>query len=250
MKHFGLILTLITFGLTTNAQNVVKEIHGKQIKVDANLSTVSEYEELITPYRMQINKDLDKVLAYNPQLLDKSKGNKFQSNIGDLFAEIVLDKSNKVFKERINKTADIAVLNNGGIRAVIPMGNVTARSAFEVMPFENAGIVLEVKGQVILDFINFFIKEKKPHPFAGMSFTIGTDNKPKNIKVGTADLDLEKTYYVATNDYLASGGDRMEFFLKATNKFALDYKLRDMMIDYFTDVDFVKVPQVTKVTQE
>ncbi|AEW86242.1 hypothetical protein B0A78_00560 [Flavobacterium columnare NBRC 100251 = ATCC 23463] len=250
MKHFGLILTLITFSFTTNAQNVVKEIHGKQIKVEASVGSIQEYETLIAPYRQQINKDLDKVLAYNPQLLDKTKGTKFQSNIGDLFAEIILERSSQVLKERENKVADISVLNSGGIRTVIPLGNVTARNAFEVMPFENAAMILEVKGDVILDFINFFIKEKKPHPFAGMSFTISSDNKPKDIKIGKNDLDLEKTYYVAANDYLASGGDRMEFFLKATRKISIDYKLRDMLIDYFDSVDIVKVPQITKVTQE
>ena len=151
MKHFGLILTLFTLSLTTNAQNVVTEIHGKQVRVDASVGLKQEYEDLIAPYKQQINKDLDKILAYNPQLLDKTKGNQFQSNIGDLFAQVTLDKANKVFTEREKKLADIAILNNGGIRAVIPMGNVTARSAFEVMPFENGAVILEVKGQTILD---------------------------------------------------------------------------------------------------
>ncbi|AMA48576.1 MULTISPECIES: 5'-nucleotidase C-terminal domain-containing protein [Flavobacterium] len=250
MKHFGLILTLITFSFATGAQNVVTEIHGKQIKVEASVGSIQEYETLILPYRQQINKDLDKVLAYNPQLLDKTKGTKFQSNIGDLFAEIILERSSQVLKERENKVADISVLNSGGIRTVIPLGNVTARNAFEVMPFENAAMILEVKGDVILDFINFFIKEKKPHPFAGMTFSITADNKPKDIKIGKNNLDLEKTYYVAANDYLASGGDRMEFFLRATRKISIDYKLRDMLIDYFDSVDIVKVPQIIKVTQE
>ena len=250
MKHFGLILTLFTLSLTTYAQNVVTEIHGKQVRVDASVGFKQEYEDLIAPYKQQINKDLDKILAYNPQLLDKTKGNQFQSNIGDLFAQVTLDKANKVFTEREKKLADIAILNNGGIRAVIPMGNVTARSAFEVMPFENGAVILEVKGQTILDFINFFIKEKKPHPFAGMSFTITADKKAKDIKIGTNALELEKTYYIVTNDYLASGGDRMEFFLKASRKIDLDYKLRDMLIDYFIDVDVVSVPKAIKVTQE
>ncbi|WP_136666853.1 5'-nucleotidase C-terminal domain-containing protein [Flavobacterium sp. H122] len=250
MKHFGLILTLFTLSLTAYSQNVVTEIHGKQIRVDASVGIKQEYEDLIAPYKQQINKDLDKILAYNPQLLDKTKGNQFQSNIGDLFAQITLDKANKVFSEREKKFVDIAILNNGGIRAVIPMGNVTSRSAYEVMPFENTAVVLEVKGQIILDFVNFFIKDKKPHPFAGMTFTITADKKAKDIKIGGADLDLEKTYYIVTNDYLANGGDKMEFLLKASRKVDIDYKLRNMLIDYFTDVDVVSVPKAIKVTQE
>lgn len=251
MKHFGLILTLFTFTVTMHAQNVVTEIHGKQVKVDTTVGSVAKIEKVVERYSTKINRELDKVLAYNPMVLDKTKGaSKYQSNIGDLFAQIILDKSNKVLMQREKLTADISVFNHGGIRAILPIGKVTTRNAFEIMPFENSSVVLEVKGQIILDFINYFIKEKKPHPIGGMTFVIDAENKPKNIKIGSADLDLEKTYYIATNDYLANGGDKMDFFLKASKKFVLDYKLRDMLIDYFTDVEMVTVPQVVKIVKE
>jgi 2',3'-cyclic-nucleotide 2'-phosphodiesterase (5'-nucleotidase family) len=102
-------------------------------------------------------------------------------------------------------------LNNGGIRSIIPKGNVTARTAYEVMPFENSTVVLAISGKVVLEIVDYIISEKKPHPLSGMSFTINSDGKPSNIKIGNNNLEEEKVYYVVTSDYLANGGDNMLF---------------------------------------
>jgi 2',3'-cyclic-nucleotide 2'-phosphodiesterase (5'-nucleotidase family) len=37
------------------------------------------------------------------------------------------------------------LLNNGGIRAILPLGNVTTRTAFQIMPFENTMVVIALK---------------------------------------------------------------------------------------------------------
>ena len=47
-------------------------------------------------------------------------------------------------------------------------------------------------------------------------------------------IQINKTYYVVTNDYLALGGDNMKFFTKATNKYDMDYKLRNVLLAYFS----------------
>ena len=53
-------------------------------------------------------------------------------------------------------------------------------------------------------------------------------------------------YYVATSDYLANGGDNMTFFKESTIKFDIEYKLRNMLIDYFKKVDIL--PNITTET--
>ena len=249
MKHFGLILTLFAFSLNTSAQDVVTIIEGKQINVNDKSATKEEFETLISPFREKINKDLNQTLAICPETLDKSKG-QFQTNIGDFLAQIVMEKANFVFTQRGNKNIDVCILNHGGIRAIIPQGSVTARNAFEVLPFENFAVVVELKGEQIVEFVNYFIAEKKPHPIAGLTFTITADKQAKDIKVKGEPVDLAKTYNVVTNDYLANGGDKMEFFKKGLNIISLDYKLRNMLIDYMKDVDTLQLSNEVKVTQE
>ena len=57
------------------------------------------------------------------------------------------------------------MLNHGGIRTIIPKGNVTAKLAFEIMPFENSAIVVALKGVQILEIVNYIISEKKTNEF-------------------------------------------------------------------------------------
>jgi 2',3'-cyclic-nucleotide 2'-phosphodiesterase (5'-nucleotidase family) len=118
------------------------------------------------------------------------------------------------------------------------------------MPFENTTVVMELKGEQIAEFADYFVKEKKPHPIAGLTFTIDVDNKVKNIRVKNQPLILTKSYYVVTSDYLANGGDNMTFFEKAIKVYDLEYKLRNVLIDYFKDVDTIPVVQEVKITQE
>jgi 2',3'-cyclic-nucleotide 2'-phosphodiesterase (5'-nucleotidase family) len=88
----------------------------------------------------------------------------------------------------------------------LPKGNVTTRTAYEIMPFENSLIVLALSGNQILEIASYIIKEKKPQPLAGMTFTISKENTAKNILIQGKPIDVSKTYYVVTNDYLANGG--------------------------------------------
>ncbi|SFD81454.1 5'-nucleotidase C-terminal domain-containing protein [Flavobacterium phragmitis] len=249
LKLFVIFLTLFSiFSCSPKNYNLTK-IEGKQLPVTEKAGETPTIEAFIKPYRDHINQDLDNVLAYCPETLDKSTG-KWQTNIGSLLADVCLQRGNLVFKAREKKDIDVCLLNHGGIRAILPKGNVTTRTAFEIMPFENNLVVIALKGEQILDIAAYIIKEKKPQPLSGMTFTIAKDNTAKNIMVQGKPLDLNKTYYVATNDYLANGGDSMTFFAKGTEKFDLNYKLRNVLIDYFKEVDTVVAPKNVRITEE
>ncbi|WP_316634637.1 5'-nucleotidase [uncultured Flavobacterium sp.] len=249
LKLFVIFLTLFfIFSCSQKNYNLTK-IEGKQLPITEKVAETPEIEKFIKPYRDHINKDLDNVLAYCPETLDKSTG-KWQTPIGNLLADVCLERGNLVFKAREKKDIDLCFLNHGGIRAILPKGNVTTRTAFEIMPFENNMVVLALKGDQILEMTSYIIKEKKPHPLSGMTFTITKENTAKNILVQGKPVDINKTYYVATNDYLANGGDNMNFFLKNSQKFDLNYKLRNVLIDYFKEVDTIPVPKDIRITEE
>jgi 2',3'-cyclic-nucleotide 2'-phosphodiesterase (5'-nucleotidase family) len=249
LKLFVIFLTLFLISSCSKNNYNLTKIEGKQLPVTEKAAETPEIENFIKPYRDHINKDLDNVLAYCPETLDKSTG-KWQTGIGSLMADVCVLRGNIVFNAREKKDIDLCLLNHGGIRAILPKGNVTTRSAFEIMPFENSLVVLALKGEQISEIAAYIIKEKKPQPLSGMTFTITKDNKAKSIMVQGKPLDLNKTYYVATNDYLANGGDSMTFFAKNTQKFDLNYKLRDVLIDYFKEVDTVVAPKNIRITEE
>ncbi len=247
-KLFVIFLTLL-FVVSCSKQNYnVTKITGKRIPITEKGNQVPEIESFIKPYREHINKDLDSVLAYCPVTLDKS--GKWQSTIGNLMADVSLMRGNLVFQARENKKIDICLLNSGGIRSILPKGNITARNAFEIMPFENSMVVIALKGTQIIEMVDFLIADKKAHPLAGITFTIDKNNQSKNILVQGKSLQKDTVYYVGTNDYLSDGGDNMNFFKKAVQKYDLDYKLRNILIDYFKQVDTIPVINDVRITVE
>lgn len=253
LKNYNAFLKLFVISLTVffiiscgNKTYTVTKIEGKRIPITEKETQNTEIENFIKPYRDKINSDLDKVLAYNPETLDKSKG-EWQTNIGNFMSDVTLLKGNFVFNKRENKNIDICLLNNGGIRSILPKGNLTARNAYEIMPFENSLVVISLKGEQVQEMANFIIGDKKPHPLAGMTFSIDKNNQAKNILVQGKALYKDTIYYIGTNDYLSNGGDNMVFFKKGIQKFDLDYKLRNILIDYFTDIDTVSVKNDTRI---
>ncbi len=248
LAYFVLFLTFI-FNVSCNPPRLyVTKIEGKQIAITNQNREVPAIERFINPYREHIDKDLSTVLAFAPETLDKS--GEWQTPMGNLFADVVFQKGNPIFKSRENKSIDIVLLNHGGIRSIIPKGNITARTAFEIMPFENSLVVIALKGEQIEELIQYFIREKKPHPLHGLSFTIDKDNVAKNIQIQGKSFDRETIYYVGTNDYLSNGGDNMTFFKKGIQKYDLEYKLRNILIDYFKEVDTVSIISDQRITVE
>ena len=248
LKHFVLFLTFLFTVSCSQQKYYVTKIEGKEIAITDKTSEVAEIENFIKPYRDNIDKDLSAVLAIAPQNMDKS--GEWQTPMGVFLADITLEKSNKIFQMREKMAIDICLLNHGGIRSTISKGNVTARTAYEVMPFENSAIVIGLKGEQILEIANYIIAEKKPHPLSGMTFTIDKNNFAKAILVQGKPLENDKIYYVVTSDYLANGGDNMVFFKKGVQKFDLDYKLRNIIIDYLKDVDTIEVKTDIRITKE
>lgn len=249
MKHFVLLLTFIAVISCAEKKFHITRIEGKEIGITDKNSEDTQIENFIKPYRENIDKDLNTVLANAPETLDKT--GEWQTAMGNFLADITFEKSEKVFQMREKKAIDICLLNHGGIRSIIPKGNVTARTAYEIMPFENSAIVIGLKGEQVLEIVNYIISEKKPHPLKGLTFTIySPTNTPKDILVQGKPIEMNKIYYVVTSDYLSNGGDNMTFFKKGVEKYDLEYKLRNIIIDYFKENKTIVANKDIRITKE
>ena len=251
MHRFVLFLTMATLVACSSNKLRNTQIAGKQLPVTIEYADVAEIEQFVKPYREHIDKDLDSVIAYCPETLDKSKPIKhWQTTIGNLMADVTFDKADHLLMQRERRHVDICLMNHGGIRSIIAKGPVTARTAFEIMPFENAVIVIALKGEQLGEIAQYLAKEHKPHPLAGMRLVLHKDGNVKEITVQGKPVQANKIYNVATSDYLANGGDNMAFFAKGLARYDLDYKLRDLFIDYFKEVDTLPVIRTERIIQE
>lgn len=246
---FVTILTLSVFMSCKTTSYTNYKIEGKKIPITSEFKSDKAIDTYVEPYRSHINKDLDSVLSYCPVTLDKFKG-EYQTNIGDFIADACVELANPIFYKREQKNIDGAIFNHGGIRTIIPQGNITKRTAYEVMPFENTLIVVALKGNQLMDIASYFIKEKKPHPLYGFHIYLNNKLEVTKMTVNDKPIDVFKTYYILTSDYLSNGGDNMVFFLKNEGKYDLNYKMRNVLIDYFTKHKSIEAKTKPRVTKE
>ena len=125
--------------------------------------------------------------------------------------------------------AEIAITNGGGIRAdkEYPAGaKLTRGDIFAELPFGNVTVKLELTGQQILEGLeNGFSQVREVAgrfpQISGMNVEVDLAKPPgervKSVTVGGEPLDPARTYTVATNDYMASGGDGYKSFVGAKN---------------------------------
>ena len=150
-----------------------------------------------------------------------------ETNLGDLCADAYRDQSG----------ADIAFVNGGGVRVSIDAGDITLNDILLVHPFGNAMCVVEATGQQILDALEWgarvvpeenggflqvsgltyeihtYIESSCTQDENGLFTGVSGEYRVKNVKVNGEDLDLEKTYTLASHNYmLKNAGDGFTMF--------------------------------------
>lgn len=122
--------------------------------------------------------------------------------------------------------ADIAITNGGGIRGdkMYEAGaKLTRRDIFTELPFGNKTLMLELTGEQVKEALENGVSQvdKGAGRFpqvSGMSFTVDlakpVGERISDIMVGGAPIDMAKAYKVATNDFMARGGDGYGVFRK------------------------------------
>jgi len=246
IKHFVTITTLC-FLLSCKQQEKVSltQIKAQQEAIDSTIVANKRIDSFINPFKNHLNKELDTPLANASSNLTKTDG-ELVSSLGNLMADICLTQANPIFEKRENKNIDFVLLNYGGIRAPIPKGNITARNAFEVMPFENELVVVELSGVKTEELLTYLATEKKAHPIANMSLKVTKEeNQYSEVIINGNSFDETKNYFVLTSDYLQQGGDNMKFFSNPIKIYKTEYKLRNALIDYFKKADTI-VPNLEK----
>jgi 2',3'-cyclic-nucleotide 2'-phosphodiesterase (5'-nucleotidase family) len=235
----GIFYALFLCSCSHNVQKI-NRIEGKLIPVSEETTLDEDIENFVKPYREHLESEMSEVLAYAPQFMDANRADD-ETMMGNFLADISYKRANPVFNKRTGKNIDFVLLNIGGIRAKIQKGDVTVRDAYEVMPFENIFVVAKLSYEAVNELITYLEKSGNPHPISHqLRVTFRNDDVRKVLLQGKP-LDPNKSYYVLTNDYLFNGGDRMDFFQKATEKYVLDYKVRAALLDELKDIDTIHV---------
>lgn len=233
------LLNILIFFSCKHEKQLLLKVEATKIEITDSLKNNTEIEAFIKPYRDHINKDLDSVLAYSIDTYSKSDG-KLNTALGNFMTDAIYEEVDPVFNKQTGNHIDAVILNHGGIRSILPKGPVSARNAFQIMPFENEIVVVGLKGDRIQSIIDYLIERKRAHPIRGLQLTLDKDFNLISAKINNEKIDKNKTYYFATSDYLYNTGDNMTFFQPNESFHIINYKIRNVLIDHFKKVDTIR----------
>jgi 5'-nucleotidase len=241
MRVLNLSILSFCFVLVACETESNQQKGGYNIEINQQVLSDSSIVKYYQPFKKNLEESLiNTPISYSPETYKKNDG-ELNSTLSNMFADATYEMSNPVFNKMSGKNIDIVLLNNGGIRSIISKGNISEKTAFELMPFENSIVVLELSGLSIIKMIDYLRKVKLQHPISGLQITLNNDYSVNEVKINGVSIENEKKYYVATTDYLLEGGDKMYFLSETIKTTDINYKMRDVLIDYFKKYDTLKL---------
>ena len=162
--------------------------------------------------------------------------------------------------QRAAGDGDVAVMNNGGIRAELRAGTARWGDLYEIQPFENRLVVVTVRGDALRRYFEGLVDGPSVrHHVSGVTIDYDTGAPPMSRirRIAMSDgsrLDDRRRYRVVMTDFLVSGGDGVALGRGATveelNRVDLDALvayLRAMPGGTLVATDALKLPRIRAV---
>jgi 2',3'-cyclic-nucleotide 2'-phosphodiesterase (5'-nucleotidase family) len=171
-------------------------------------------QALVGKYRLKVEAVLNAALGEAAIDLDGENVRLRETNLGNLIADIM----------RAASQADATIINGGGIRTSIKKGEIRVKDVYSVLPFDNYIVAVRLTGKQILGALDHGLSgiEEGEGRFPQVSgMTIGFSpsapkgKRVKEVRIGGLPIDPGREYSVATNDFLAAGGDGYRAFGEA-----------------------------------
>ena len=188
-----------------------------------NLRTDTAMQQWLSPFSDSLNKTMNRPLAVLETDLEKASP---EGTLGNLMADALYQQA----QFHYGRKPDIAFMNNGGIRLpLIKAGVITTGKIYELFPFDNMLVLVQLKGTVLQQFLDH-IAGRGGWPVAGMTMQI-MNKKAVQVSIGGKPLDENRTYTIALGDYTANGGDDA-WMLKGLPQENKGVLMRDALIEY------------------
>ncbi|GKS10902.1 hypothetical protein YDYSY3_19020 [Paenibacillus chitinolyticus] len=187
---------------------------GGLIEYDEKVEPDAEMAKLVKDIVGRVDGQLDVKIAKTDVQLDGERTlvRAKETNLGNLIADAMLAKTKTIGGQE----ADVALINGGGIRTQVKAGDISKKNLYDVLPFPNTLVVLELTGSELKAALENGVGkvesgEGRFPQIGGMTFTYNRSKPPGErvveLKVKGEPVDPDKTYKLATNDFIAAGGD-------------------------------------------
>ncbi len=229
----------------------IESYNGQLVAMDATVPSSgpdAAIEAIIGGYNQALEDKMAAVVGHTEVALDGERAHvrTGTTNLANLITDAMRGAAG----------ADIVITNGGGIRASISAGDITMGDIYTVLPFDNTLVVIELSGKDILAALEHGIGSypSQAGSFAqvsGLTFTFDP-SKPAGsriveVLVDGEPLDADRLYAVATNDFMAAGGDGYVWFAEASILFDSGEMLRDVVAGYLAEQEGVEASSEIRI---
>ena len=217
--NYIVVTELAVTKATKDGKTTVTWTPNFRIVDSASVKPDPEIEAVVKGYEDKLSKELDVEIGVTETPLDSRRATVRggEAAMGNLVADAL----------RASVGADVAITNGGGLRAdrQYEAGQkLTRRNILAEMPFGNTTVLLEVTGAQIKAALENGVSQVRElgGRFPQVSGIVAevdvkepVGSRVKSIKINGEPLDPAKTYKLATNDFMARGGDGYRVFTEA-----------------------------------
>jgi 2',3'-cyclic-nucleotide 2'-phosphodiesterase (5'-nucleotidase family) len=227
--HISLLLAVVT---ACHKPHYIQEHNSRYYAVGKETKTDSSYIQFLAPYKQRMDSTMQIVIGQADTMLIKAQP---ECTLGNFIADAMLQAA-----KRSNSSVVAAVANQGGIRLpYINAGKITIGKMYELMPFDNALTIVEVPGNILVQWCHH-MAAMRGWPVSGINYSI-KNGMAIDIYINNKAVDENAIYLIATNDYLATGGDKCSF-LTTLKAMPVNLFIRDILIDYVKQLNKANQP--------
>ncbi|HYO90055.1 MAG TPA: 5'-nucleotidase C-terminal domain-containing protein [Pyrinomonadaceae bacterium] len=201
--------------------------------VDGSLKEDPELRKIIAPYKTKVD-ELNTPIG-------KLAGDLKKTGVGGgSLGNFVSDALRSIAEKRLGKPVLLSIINTSGLRKnSIAAGDISTTDIFELLPFENALVTLELTGEQLRSFMDVNVQRNNAQSGARIVYRNNAEKKQNeivSIRLGSdgaeRDIDPNATYTITTIDYLVKRGGEYSVLKEGKNLRPLNITMRDALIEY------------------
>lgn len=196
------------------------------IKVDGRLDSRvdDDFLEMLKPFKAPVDSVMNLKVGVATERFDRYPA------LMNWMADFVLRQG----KQLISGPVDMSIVNYGGIRSPFHKGPITKGEIMQSFPFDNYVVVLEISGRDLTATLDALAANGGNGVSANVSATIDAEGRRcASATIDGKNIDPDRTYRVATINYLAAGNDGMEPLARGKVVASSPEYLYDDMINAF-----------------
>ena len=214
-------------------QRTVTSVERNRILIDCSFDKdiPEEANDFIAPYKLAVDSLMSPVVGQTARYMTAQAPEGLLSN---LLTDILVWAGDKY-----GETPDFAIYNMGGIRAALAKGDVTIGNILDVAPFENRICFVSMKGDKVTELFTQIAAKGGEGARHEVKLRVSKDGELISALVDGKAIDPERTYRIATIDYVAQGNDKMVAFKYATDVNSPNGSkdnVREVIMEYFRNM--------------